>query len=50
MAVLVVDLQFQATKERNLTETDNAQNALKWILIETFFSFLQTTNVPFLPV
>ena len=29
-----------------LTETENAQNALQWILMSTFF--LQTTNVTFL--
>ena len=31
-----------ATKRRNLTTTENSQNALKWILI--------STNVPFLPI
>ena len=39
---------ISATKERNLTETENAQYVLKLILRSTFF--FQTTNVPFLPV
>ena len=38
---------ISATNRRNFTETDNAQNTLKWILISTWY--FQTTNVPFLP-